>query len=145
MSLYWPQTEENKKRLCITPRGEMEAVTEWVLETEGSDLLRVLSDPEVDTCRTSTNHIVEVFLVSWLCWDVCRQRDCMCRVVVCWLLNVPATCWCISGTDLLKQFYVLPHWDGSCRSNFPSHPVTIYWLWANQSQHWPYNTRCLAG
>ena len=30
-------------------------------------------------------------------------------VVVCWLLNVPATCECISGTDLLKQFYVLPH------------------------------------
>ena len=29
--------------------------------------------------------------------------------VVCWLLNVPATCECISGTDLLRQFYVLPH------------------------------------
>ena len=28
---------------------------------------------------------------------------------VCWLLNVPATCQCISGTDLRKQFYVLPH------------------------------------
>ena len=24
-------------------------------------------------------------------------------VVVCWLLNVPATCKCISGTDLLRQ------------------------------------------
>ena len=30
-------------------------------------------------------------------------------VVVCWLLNVPATCGCISGTDLLRQFDVLPH------------------------------------
>ena len=30
-------------------------------------------------------------------------------VVVCWLLNVPATCECISGTDLLRQFYVQPH------------------------------------
>ena len=30
-------------------------------------------------------------------------------VFVCWLLNVPATCGCISGTDLLRQFYVLPH------------------------------------
>ena len=30
-------------------------------------------------------------------------------VVVGWLLNVPATCECISGTDLLRQFYVLPH------------------------------------
>ena len=27
----------------------------------------------------------------------------------CWLLNVPATCECISGTDLLRQFCVLPH------------------------------------
>ena len=26
-----------------------------------------------------------------------------------WLLNVPATCECISGTDLRRQFYVLPH------------------------------------
>ena len=30
-------------------------------------------------------------------------------VVVCWLLNVPATCECISRTDLLRQVYVLPH------------------------------------
>ena len=29
--------------------------------------------------------------------------------VVCWLLNVPATGYCISGTDLLRQFDVLPH------------------------------------
>ena len=28
---------------------------------------------------------------------------------VCWLLNVPATCECISGTNLHRQFYVLPH------------------------------------
>ena len=36
----------------------------------------------------------------------CRKKD---RMFVCWLLNVPATCECISGTDLLRQFYVLPH------------------------------------
>ena len=28
---------------------------------------------------------------------------------VCWLLNLPATCKCVSGMDLLRQFYVLPH------------------------------------
>ena len=28
---------------------------------------------------------------------------------VCWLLNVPVTCECISGTDLRRQLYVLPH------------------------------------
>ena len=64
---------------------------------------------------------------------------------VCWMLIVPATCECISGTDLLRQFYVLPHWDRSCRSNFPSHPVTVYWHRADQSQCWPYNARRLAG
>ena len=34
------------------------------------------------------------------------SHDCL---FVGWLLNVPATCECISGTDLLRQFYVLPH------------------------------------
>ena len=62
-----------------------------------------------------------------------------------WLVNAPATCECISGTDLLRQVYVLPHWDRSCRSNFPSHLVTVYWHQADQSQHWPYNARRLAG
>ena len=64
---------------------------------------------------------------------------------VCWLLNIPATGQCISGTDLLRQFYVLPHWDRSCRSNVLPHPVTVSWHRADQSQCWPYNTRRLAG
>ena len=64
--------------------------------------------------------------------------------LVCWLRNVPATCKCISGTDLHRQFYVLPHWDRSCRSYFPPHPVTVYWHRADQPQHWPCNARRLA-
>ena len=28
---------------------------------------------------------------------------------VCCLLNVQATCYCITGTDLLRRVYVLPH------------------------------------
>ena len=36
----------------------------------------------------------------------CNQLE---GVVVGWLLIVPATCECISGTDLHRQFYVLPH------------------------------------
>ena len=56
-------------------------------------------------------------------------------LLVGWLLNVPATCKCISGTDLLRQFYVWPHQDRSCRSNFLSHPITVYLHRANQSQH----------
>ena len=50
-----------------------------------------------------------------------------------WLLNIPATCQCISGTDLLRQFYVLPHWYRSCRSNFLPYPVTVHWHRADQS------------
>ena len=40
--------------------------------------------------------------------DVRRQKAEQ-GLFVGWLLNVPATCECISGTDLLRQFYVLPH------------------------------------
>ena len=36
-----------------------------------------------------------------------HEDDCL--LFVGWLLNVLATCECISGTDLLRQFYVLPH------------------------------------
>ena len=84
------------------------------------------------TMRTQNNHLSIFFLTSLL-WFVC------------WLLNVPAICKCISGIDLLRQFYMLLNWDRSCRSNFPSHPVTVYWHQANQSQHWPYTARRLAG
>ena len=70
---------------------------------------------------------------------------CLHSLFVCWLLNVPATGECISGTDLLRQLYVLPHWDRSCRSNVLPHPVTVYWHRADQSQYWPCNARLLAG
>ena len=30
------------------------------------------------------------------------------RAVTCWLLYVQALCWCISGTDPLRQVYALP-------------------------------------
>ena len=63
------------------------------------------------------------------------------KILFCWFPIVPATCQCISGMDLLRQFYVLPNWDKSCRSNFLPHPVTVYWHRANQSQYWPYNVR----
>ena len=52
-----------------------------------------------------------------------------------WLLNVPATCKCISGTDLLRKLYMLPHWDRSCRSNSFSNPVSVLWHHANLSLH----------
>ena len=46
--------------------------------------------------------------------------------VVCWLLNVPTTGLCISGTDLLRQLYVLPHTEIEvAESNFLPHPFTV--------------------
>ena len=44
-----------------------------------------------------TNNEKRVLLTMYVC------------LLVGWLLNVPATCECISGTDLHRQFYVLPH------------------------------------
>ena len=41
--------------------------------------------------------------------DLFFETDQKTGIVVCCLLNVPATCECISGTDLLIQVYVLPH------------------------------------
>ena len=34
--------------------------------------------------------------------------------------RIPATCDCTSRMDLLWQWYALPHWDWSCRSNSQS-------------------------
>ena len=86
--------------------------------------------------NVSTGHYSFAAIINQLKWGI---------LFVCWLLNVPATCECISGTDLLRQFYVLLHWDRSCRSNFLPHPVTVYWHLADQSQRWPYNARRLSG
>lgn len=56
----------DKKKYIITPEGEFKTVLEWFLETDGSSLLRILSDKDVDPRRTATNHIVEIFEVGIL-------------------------------------------------------------------------------
>ena len=56
-----------------------------------------------------------------------------CSDVICCLFSVPATCMCISGTDLLRQLYMLSHQDRSCRSKLLSHPIRVYWHYANQT------------
>ena len=53
------------------------------------------------------------------------------------LLVVPATCSCISGTDLLRQLYGLPHRDRGCRVHLLFHLITVYRYLANQCNHWP--------
>ena len=45
------------------------------------------------------------------------------RIFVCWLLKVPAKCQCISGTDLLRQFYVLRQKLQNKLSTSPSHSI----------------------
>ena len=73
-----------------------------------------------------------------------------------WLLHIPTTrcccCWWLVASHpsnmlvyLLRQLYVLPCWDRSCRWNFLPHPLTVYWHLANQFQCWPYYARRLAG
>ena len=106
-------------------------------ESEGSTPRATPVNPRWPLCL--------VFAACCRMWSVGKSSQTAVCLFVCWLLNVPATCKFISGTDLLRQLYVLPHWDRSCRPNFPSHPVTVYWHWADQSQRWPCNARRLAG
>ena len=49
------------------------------------------------------------------------------------------------GDGSERQLYVQPHWNGNWGSNMLSHPVTVCWHRANQSQPWHYNARRLAG
>lgn len=63
--MHLPQTD-NKKKIIITEDGEFKALQEWILETDGVSLMRVLSEKDVDPVRTTSNDIVEIFTVgSW--------------------------------------------------------------------------------
>ena len=105
---------------------------------------------ELEFAEIINNNVHRKIFAFWahkFAWKKCMLLTTItwCCTVVDWpwvvgrLLNVPATCEWISGTDLL------PHWDRSCRPNFPSHPVTVYWHRADQSQRIPYNAKHLAG
>lgn len=63
--MHLPQTD-NKKKIIITEDGEFKALQEWILETDGVSLMRVLSEKDVDPVRTTSNDIVEIFTVSWV-------------------------------------------------------------------------------
>ncbi|OQV11983.1 DNA-directed RNA polymerase II subunit RPB1 [Hypsibius exemplaris] len=56
-------TVDNKKKMIITDEGEFKAISEWILETDGTSLMRVLADKDVDPVRTVSNDICEVFEV----------------------------------------------------------------------------------
>ena len=46
--------------------GEFKANAEWLLETDGTALMRVLSERDVDPARTVCNDICEIFQVNIL-------------------------------------------------------------------------------
>jgi DNA-directed RNA polymerase II subunit RPB1 len=54
---------DQKKRIVITDLGEFKAIAEWLLETDGTSLMRVLSERDVDPVRTYSNDICEIFSV----------------------------------------------------------------------------------
>lgn len=64
--MHLPQTD-NKKKIIITEDGEFKALQEWILETDGVSLMRVLSEKDVDPVRTTSNDIVEIFTVQSPC------------------------------------------------------------------------------
>lgn len=56
-------TTDSKKRIIITETGEYKALAEWILETDGTSLMRVLSERDVDPIRTYSNDICEIVSV----------------------------------------------------------------------------------
>jgi DNA-directed RNA polymerase II subunit RPB1 len=54
--------EANSTRLNETT-GTFEKHSEWMLDTEGCNLLEVMAHPDVDFSRTTSNHLVEVITV----------------------------------------------------------------------------------
>ena len=63
--------DEAKKRTYLGENGEFRKVAEWVLETDGVNLMRVLSEKNVDPHRTTSNDICEVFQVMGI--EACRK------------------------------------------------------------------------
>ena len=60
--MHWP-TQDSMKRIIINEDGKYKALQEWILEMDGVNLMKVLSEPSVDPVRTTSNDIVEIFRV----------------------------------------------------------------------------------
>lgn len=54
---------DSKKRITVTENGDYKAISEWLLETDGTALLSVLSEKDVNPIRTHSNDICEIFQV----------------------------------------------------------------------------------
>ena len=53
--------------------GEFKANAEWLLETDGTALMRVLSERDVDPARTVCNDICEIFQVNILIYTFLKN------------------------------------------------------------------------
>jgi len=89
-------TTDDKKRIVITDDGEFKAIQEWILETDGTSLMRVLSEKDVDPVRTTTNDIVEIFSVRCLLFIKCLRRLLPLLLLVGVLLLLPFV-WLLVG------------------------------------------------
>lgn len=58
--MHLPHTDA-KRRIEITKDGDYKSHSDWLLETDGTSLCRVLADPDVDKKRTTSNDICEIF------------------------------------------------------------------------------------
>ncbi len=54
--MHFKQTDQ-KKRIVVTEAGGFQAIGEWLLETDGTQLLRVLSERDVDPVRTYQRYL----------------------------------------------------------------------------------------
>lgn len=77
--MHLPKSD-NKKRIKITDSGEYKSVSEWILETDGTALLKVLSEKGVDSERTCSNDICEIFQV-WISKGVVDKLRHICSVL----------------------------------------------------------------
>jgi DNA-directed RNA polymerase II subunit RPB1 len=60
--MHLPQVD-SKKKIVVTDNGKFKAIAEWLLETDGTSLMKVLSERDVDPVRTFSNDICEIFSV----------------------------------------------------------------------------------
>ena len=58
--MHLPQTDD-KRRIVISENGEFKRKSEWLLETDGTALMKVLAERDVDPIRTISNDICEIF------------------------------------------------------------------------------------
>ncbi|CAF3626686.1 unnamed protein product [Rotaria sp. Silwood1] len=56
-----PRYDSSQQKIQINDNGEIERISEWMLETDGTALRKVLSTKDVDSRRTYTNDIAEIF------------------------------------------------------------------------------------